>query len=187
MAQLGNAFDSNQHEDMANFEPIPAGEYVVQVTDSDIKDTKDGTGKYIKLEMTVLKGEFKGRKIWNNLNIINKNPVAVEIAQKELATICRAVGKSVIQDTQELHGKPFIMKVRIVPAKGQYPPSNAPTGYSPMATTGGGPAESEGFPETGTDDSSDEGFGDDAPWGDESEDKAGTPGGDFPDDEEIPF
>lgn len=132
MAQLGQAFDSGQHDDMSNFDPIPAGEYVVQVTDSDIHPTKNKDGKYIKLEFTVLKGEFKGRKIWTNLNIVNPNPVTVEIAQKELATLCRACGKAVIQDTQQLHGIPIIMKVRIVPAKGDYPPKNAPTGYKSM-------------------------------------------------------
>lgn len=182
MAQLGNAFDSGQHDDMNNFDPIPAAEYTAQVTGSDVKATKDKTGKYIALEFTVLTGEFKGRKIWQNLNIVNKNPVTVEIAEKELATLCRAVGKSVIQDTQELHGKPMLMKVRIVPAKGQYPPKNAPTGYTAI---GAGSAPSG----DGED-------GDDAPWGDEEkteneteETPDGFPGSDedsLPDDD-IPY
>ena len=68
MATLGSAFDSNQHDDMNNFDPIPAGEYIVKITNSDIVKTKDGAGKYISLEYTVIQGEFKGRKIWQNLN-----------------------------------------------------------------------------------------------------------------------
>lgn len=129
MSLLPNAFDSNNHQDMNSFEPIPAGEYLAKITESEIKDTAAGTGKYVKLKFEVIEGEYKGRLIWNNLNIINPNPTAVEIAQKELATICRAIGKPVIQDTNELHGIPMLMKVRIVPAKGDYPASNSPTGY----------------------------------------------------------
>lgn len=176
MATLGQAFDSGQHEDMNDFDPIPVGEYTAQVTDSDIKATKDGQGKYVSLEFTVLSGEFKGRKIWTNLNIVNRNPVAVDIAQKELATLCRACGKSVIQDTQELHGKPITLKVRIVPAKGAYPAKNAPTGYLAIA---------------GTAEMATEGPGGDAPWGDSGEETPdGFPGSDEPatlPDDGIPF
>jgi len=130
MAQLGTAFDSKKHDDMNDFDPIPAGEYLAHVSGSDVCDTKAKTGKYIKLEFTVLQGKYKGRKIWTNLNIINPNPVAVEIAQKELATLCRAIGKGVIQDTQELHGLPLLMKVRVKKdKKGIHPDQNVPTGY----------------------------------------------------------
>jgi hypothetical protein len=90
-------------------------------------------GKYVKLEFTVLKGEFKGRKIWTNLNLINQNPIAEEIAQKEFATICRAVGKAVVQDTQQLHGIPIEMKVKVTPAKKEYPAKNSPAGYASLA------------------------------------------------------
>lgn len=129
MAQLGAAFDSSRHEDMRSFEPLPADEYLVQITKSEVKDTRDKTGKYISLEFTVMNGEFKGRKVWTNLNIVNRNPVAVDIAKKELATICRACGKGVIQDTNQLHMIPILMKLRITPPKGDYPAKNEPTGY----------------------------------------------------------
>jgi len=157
MAQLVQAFDSGQHDDMNNFDPIPPGAYIAQITGSQIKDTARKDGQYISFEFTVLKGEFKGRKIWTNLNIVNPSAMAVEIAQKELATICRACGKAVIQDTQQLHGIPFEMKVRIVPAKGDYPPKNAPTGYAPLA---GADA-----PKNGDFESNDaKSQSDDAPW-----------------------
>lgn len=151
MAQLGQAFDSGQHDDMnTGFNPMPAGVYIAQVVESEIKDTSKKTGKYIKLKFEILKGEFKGRFVWTNLNIVNPNPVAVEIAQKELATLCRACGKAVIQDTQELHGIPIKMKIKIKPAKDDYPAGNEPIGYKP-ATVGAGatnPAEAEGSEST---------------------------------------
>lgn len=131
MAKLNNAFDSSRYENMSNFEPIPRGKYPCQVTKSEMKKTKDKKGQYLEFEYTVIKGEFKGRKIWSRMNIVNASPVAVEIAQKELATLIRACGKGVIQDTQQLHGIPFILNVGIQPAKGDYPASNKVMGYEP--------------------------------------------------------
>lgn len=132
MAKLGTAFDSGQHEDMqSGFDPIPAGKYLSMLVESEIKQTAKKDGEYAKLKFKVLEGEFKGRFIWTNLNLVNPNPIAVEIAQKELATLCRACGKAVIQDTAELHGIPIKMKVKIKPAKGDYPASNEPAGYEP--------------------------------------------------------
>lgn len=132
MANLGRSFDSSQHDDMGDFEPIPKGKYLCKVVETEIKDTSTKTGKYIKIKFEVLKGEYKGRFVWTNINIVNPNPVAVDIAQKELATLCRAVGKGVIQDTNELHGIPFAADIGIKPAKGDYPAGNKITGYSPL-------------------------------------------------------
>ena len=129
MANLGQVFDSDQHDDIDGFDPIPAAWYNMAITGSEIKATKAGTGKYINFEHTVLDGEFKGRKIWNMVNHINPNPTAVEIAQKTLATLCRAVGKKAIADTQELHGIPLTAKVKIVPASGDYPAKNGIVTY----------------------------------------------------------
>lgn len=137
MAQLGQNFNSSQHDDMSDTpEPVPAGDYLMKIVKSEIKETKAKTGKYISFEIDIIQGEYKGRKVWTNLNIINPNTVAVEIAQKELATICRACGKSAIQDTNEVHNIPFIGSVKFVNAKGSWPEKNEMTGYAPAAGAG---------------------------------------------------
>lgn len=179
MAKLGAAFDSGKHEDMGNFDPIPAGKYPAKIIESDILDTKKKNGKYIQFKFEIIQGEFKGRLIWARLNIINPSSVAVEIAQKELATICRAVGKAVVQDTQELHGIPLLLTVKLTPAKGDYPAGNATAGYASLS---GGSSAGPGA--SGTDAS------DEVPWGDEDEDAGSAENGD-PDmeviDDDIPF
>jgi hypothetical protein len=144
MAQLEKAFDSGQHDDMNDgFKPIPAADYLAKIVESDYLVNSKKTGKYLKLKFEILKGEFKGRFIWTNLNLENPSQVTVEIAQKELATLCRACGKSVIQDSQEIHGIPITMKVKIKPAKGDYPAGNEPAGYSPAGVIGKGGDPSE--------------------------------------------
>jgi len=148
MADLGGVFDSNKHDDLGAFEPIPAGDYPMAITASSIEETKAKNGKYIKFEFTILDGSCKGRKIWNNLNIINPNPVAVEIAQKELATICRACGKLTVTDTAELHNIPFLGKIKVRPASGDYPAANGMVNYQALKA-GAAPAAETVAPKGG--------------------------------------
>jgi len=137
MTVLDQAFDSDDHDDMdGGFDPMPKGDYLCKVVETEINETSAGTGKYIKVKFEVIQGDFKGRFVWTNINIINPNPVAVEIAKKELATLCRAIGKSgTIKDTNELHGIPLTVKVKIKPAKDGYDAGNETTGYLPANNT----------------------------------------------------
>jgi len=143
MAGIGGAFDASKHEDMqSGFDLIPLGKYLATVTKSDVKATKikpgqtKSTGKLIALTFTIQYGKYKGRLIFTNLNIINVNPVAVEIAQKELATLCRAVGKVSIQDTNELHGIPFILDVGLEKDRKKiHPDKNKPVMYEKAGAT----------------------------------------------------
>jgi len=164
MAQLDQAFDSGQHDDMqSGFDPLPKDDYLAKIVESDVKVTAKKDGKYIKLKFKILQGEFKGRFVWTNINIVNPNPVAVEIAQKELATLCRACGKGAIQDTQELHETPFMMKLKITPAKGDYPAGNSPIGYYAAGKAG---VSTPPKKETGSESTEPTPDGD-APWGDD--------------------
>ena len=45
MAKLTNYFDSSNHDDMNTFDPIPNGEYIAQIVESDILNTTKGNGK----------------------------------------------------------------------------------------------------------------------------------------------
>lgn len=120
MAMLPSQFREDEHDDMGSFDALPAGDYNVKIVESSIELTKaakeasnPNLGQYIKFKMEVLDGKQKGRGIYVNLNIINKNQQAVEIANKELATLCRAAGhKGVLKDTNEIHGKPFTVSLK---------------------------------------------------------------------------
>lgn len=101
--------------DADNFAPLPAGWYPAVITKSEMKDSSKG-GKYLKLEIDIVEGQFKGRKIFHNLNLINSNPQAVEIAKKDLAAICRSVNILHPRDSSELHMKPMLIQLKIKPA-----------------------------------------------------------------------
>ena len=124
------SFDAEKIAPQTSFEPVPIGDYVVIITESDLKPTKNGDGEYLQLVYEIMDGEYKGRKIWDRLNLINKNVTATEIAQRALSGICHAVGILHPKDSAELHNIPFSVKVGIRPAQGDYSESNVVRGYS---------------------------------------------------------
>lgn len=126
MTELNETFDPNQvPEDDRNFDPIPAGDYMMQVEESEIKPTKSGSGEQLILTLVVIDGPHQNRKIWDRLNIRNENADAQRIAQRALADLCLAVGVASLRNTEELHFKPFTGRVTIQADKtGQYGPQN---------------------------------------------------------------
>lgn len=115
--------------DTGTGDPIPAGWYNVMIDESEAKPTKAEGGVRLSLRFTVLDGQYAGRKIFTGLNIRNANPVAQEIAYKQLSAICHAVGILQVQDSQQLHGKPLKVRVKVKPASGDYEASNDITAY----------------------------------------------------------
>ena len=104
-------FNSEEVEPRKAFEAIPAGKYKVVAISSEEKSTKKNDGSYIEFVFEVIEGEYKGRKLWDRLNLNNPNPTAVEIAKQTLSAICRAAGVRHLKDTQQLHDLPLLAKV----------------------------------------------------------------------------
>lgn len=126
---------------------IPAGWYNVQIIGSEMKPTKDTTGQYLELTMSIIDGEHVGRKLFDRLNLVNSNPTAVEIAYKTLKAIYNAVGVARVNSSDELHGKPIKVKVKLRPATAEYSATNEVQGYDniqsnhqPAGVTAGGVA-----------------------------------------------
>ena len=107
-------FDINTYEAPKNdFTPLPKGEYMAMVTDSQMKVTKAGTGEYLALTMQIIEGKHADRKIWENLNLHNPNEVAEQIARANLKAISAACGFESLDDTDQLNNIPFILVLDI--------------------------------------------------------------------------
>lgn len=143
-----NGFNAEEIEPQGSFEPIPAGWYTAMITESEFKPTKNGNGEYLQLRLDIIDGEYEGRVIFDRLNLNNPNQTAVEIAQRQLSAICRAVGIMTPRDSSELHDRPLKVKVSIRPAGNGYDASNEVKAYDsaegasapatkPAAATGG--------------------------------------------------
>lgn len=139
------SFHADQHEATDEYKPLPVDDYNVKIVDTEIKRTRkaeemndDNLGQLLKIKFEVLDGKYKGRYLWTQLNIINPNEMAVEISQKQLSSICRAV-RLVIVNYQtndkgivcapELHGKPLKVTVSIEKGDAQYGDKNVINGY----------------------------------------------------------
>ena len=114
MAFIGN-FDANTVEP-ADFSAIPSGDYTALISSSEFRNTKSGDGQYLVLAFQIIDGAKKGRMLWHNLNLINSNTKAVEIAQRELSAICRATGAMQIDNSELLHDRPMRITVDYIPA-----------------------------------------------------------------------
>ena len=132
MASLN--FDASNIDTTSHFDALPAGDYEAMVTSSEMKTTKDGTGQYLELRLEIQSGHAQGRSLFDRLNLQNRNPKAVEIAQKQLAQLCHATGVLQVTDSQQLHNRPVVMKVAVKndPERG---PSNEIKGYKAKGTT----------------------------------------------------
>jgi hypothetical protein len=105
-----------------SFDLLPAGWYAAAITAAESRDTKSGTGKYLRVEFTL--ADPAGRKVWSNYNVKNDNPAAESIGRQQLAEVVRAIGKKAVRDTDELRGCVLSIKVKIREAANGYEASN---------------------------------------------------------------
>ena len=127
MAQFN--FDASTVTPQAATGPVPAGTYLAQITESDVQPLKSGKGTGLKLTFEIIDGQYKGRRIWENLNIQHENEDTQRISQSQLSALCHAVNVIKLQDTAALHLKPVSIKVAVREAQGQYQASNNIKGY----------------------------------------------------------
>ena len=123
------SFDASTVAPQAVIGPIPAGTYLAHCTESDVGPLKSGNGTGLKMTFEILDGQYKGRKVWENLNIQHTNEDTQRIAQSQLSALCHAVNVIKLEDTAALHFKPVKIKVVVREAQGQYQASNNIKGY----------------------------------------------------------
>lgn len=122
-------WDQSEYDEAAprSFDPLPKGIYPCIIDNSDEKRTKAGTGSYYEFEFTVVKGDYKNRKLWARLNVNNPSDTAQRIGREQFKALCAAAGKPDANDTVKLHGKYVGVYVSI--EQGQNGPQNRVDGF----------------------------------------------------------
>ena len=135
MALFGNDFTEDfRNVEAQSFEPIPAGEYILQVTSAELKQTKSGTGLMVNVCFDIIGPEYQGRKIFQNFNIRNDNTVAENIGKQQLKALTVAAGITAdLRDTDQLLGATVKASVVVKPAKDGYEASNNIKSYKPTS------------------------------------------------------
>lgn len=121
------------------FTPLPAGVYLAQVVESDVRPLKSGQGRALALTFQVINGPYANRRVFANLNVEHRGSAEAErIAQSQLSALCHAVGVINLQDTTQLHMRPVTIRVRVRrDESGQYPDKAEVTGFEAASS---GPA-----------------------------------------------
>lgn len=126
-AIFGDGFDSHSVEPQKEFVVVPPGQYPVIIEKAEVKVTKRGDGHYIKLEMCILDGAYKNRKLWDQINIDNPSTQCVEIGLSVLAALGQALDIAKITDTAQLVNGVVVAHAQV---KGDY---NSVRTYSSVA------------------------------------------------------
>jgi len=121
------SFDFNPSDVPAtekNFEVLAPGWYTASVSGAEVKQTKSGTGQYLRVEYTISGPSGAGRKVWSNYNVRNENPKAESIGREQLAELCRCVGLARVNDTDQLLGCNVSVKLKVREASNGYDAAN---------------------------------------------------------------
>ena len=100
---------------VADQNALPDGTYQVAVSKAEVKPTKTPGGEYIAVEYTVISGLHNGRKLFDQFNIKNANPQAVQIGLSQLKTLMKAGLKpnpNRLESSQELVGLKLRVKTK---------------------------------------------------------------------------
>lgn len=150
---------------------LPLGKHPVVIVGTQLKPTKpDASGQskggYLEIEMEAIDGPAKGQRTFDRLNLHNQSEVAVRIANQQLAAYCHVTGVYAFNQTEELHGKPFVVEMvarrdnpnqtevgKLFDMNGNEPgkagSGGQPTGGGAAAFGGGAPAATEQPPAGG--------------------------------------
>lgn len=132
MGNLSDVIDDLNVKPLS-FDPVPEGNYLAEVIDSELVPTSAGTGIILKVTHSILEGEFEGRKVFTQFNIQNPSERAQQIGRGMLSALCKACGFSgIVSDSSQVHGLPHIIKVKIETSPG-YADKNKIVGFKPTA------------------------------------------------------
>lgn len=104
-----DSFDASQFEPSQGGGAHPVGKFPAVISNTQIKPTKSGDGGLFEVEFSTQAGN-----IANRYNLWNKEPKAVEIAQKQLSALCYATGIFKLDfknDAAVLRGAKLIIEV----------------------------------------------------------------------------
>lgn len=85
-------FDANQHEPDAGFELVPADNYNVQVSSTDLKLGDSNEPQAFVVGFDIIDGAYAGRKIFNRYSLWSQEPQANKISHGQLSALSHVTG-----------------------------------------------------------------------------------------------
>lgn len=132
-------FNAAEHKALQSFDVLPKGWYQAKLIESEAAATNGG-GQMLKFTAEILAPAWAaGRKVFLRFNVVNSSEDAVRIGKEHLAAISLACGVPQWGNTEQLHEKPFHLKLKVNkgkpnPQTGElYDDSNDSNGYDPIS------------------------------------------------------
>lgn len=133
---LINGFNADTVAPSTGFDLLPNGTVAkAAIIEAEDKTTTAGTGQYLALTIEIIEGEFRGRKLWHNLNLQNPSEKAQQIAAAELSAICLAIATPRPTGNGDLMNKPFQITVGIEKRKDTGDDQNRIKKFAPVGGT----------------------------------------------------
>lgn len=126
MAGIALNYDATNAPINKPLDPVPSGWYNARIIETEQLPTNKGDGHYLKVTSEVIDGPFAGRKLFDQINLWNPNPVAMEIAYKTLGAIQHATGILNMQHTDQLLNIPLKVKAKLNGARTETNPDGTP-------------------------------------------------------------
>ena len=112
---FGGGFNANDEQYKDEFEggAIPPTKGVIGKVNAAVVKQKEGKAR-VELEVDLLSPEtIKGRKAFVGFNLQHPNQKAAQIGAAQFASFCKAAGKPLIQDEQELNGVMVVFDIEL--------------------------------------------------------------------------
>jgi hypothetical protein len=118
--------------DKGDFEPLPTNPwYLCRVIASELKESKNGTGKYVEVRLDVTGPTHAGRVLFDRIVVVHENERAVEIGRPRFAALCVAAGFAKRpSNAAELIGSNVAVKVKTEKASNGYEARSVPRAYA---------------------------------------------------------
>lgn len=116
----------------SDFRPLTEGVYAGNVSKTEVKNSKSGTGKYLSLEITLLGAPgIKGRKIFDICMLSHPNPAAVTVGARKLKKLADVLDLDIteMESYSEFIGKPLGLKLG-VESDAEYGDKNKVKGFT---------------------------------------------------------
>ena len=135
--------------DQLNFDPIPSGMYHCQITDASVRAAseraKNPGAPSIRTEFTVASGEYEGRKVFDNITIVEDDEKEDPVWKRRLKGLLGSLGYDTTGElafeVPNFIGRELDLKVgtqakSVDPVtKQEYPPKNTAQSFYPHEMT----------------------------------------------------
>lgn len=121
MASISHSYNPDA-EPSSGYTPLPAGEYQMEIVESDYRLRKGGAVLICKAQ--IVGGEHEGRPYWLTYNLENDDEMLQGRDQLAFEALCRVTGVMSPEDTAELHHEPFTADIGIRPHRDTGEPEN---------------------------------------------------------------